>query len=164
MLVAGIGNIFFSDDGFGCEVVRHLRDTGALPGVRVVDYGIRGMHLAYDLLDDWDLAVLVDALPDRGDPGQVEVLEVGDDHLGSGWLDAHGMEPMAVLSSVAALGGELPRMCLVGVQVVDVREGIGLSDLVSAAVVPAATAVRGLVREHLAGTPQRLSEQPERVG
>lgn len=149
MLVAGIGNIFLADDGVGCQVVRHLEDLAALPGVRVVDYGIRGMHLTYDLLDGWDLVVLVDALPDRGDVGRVEVLEI-EGVSGTGSLDAHGMEPTAVLSSVVALGGDLPSTYLVGVQVRDVSERIGLSDVVTDAVVPAAGAVRGLVTEHLA--------------
>ncbi len=150
VLVAGIGNIFLADDGFGCEVVRHLADLEALPRVRVVDYGIRGMHLAYDLLDGWDLAVLVDALPDRGDPGSVELLEVSADTNGAAWLDAHGMDPASVLSSVAALGGRLPLTYLVGVQVAEVSERMGLSTCVGAAVAPAATAVRNLVRKHLA--------------
>ncbi|MEO7069360.1 MAG: hydrogenase maturation protease [Nostocoides sp.] len=162
ILVAGIGNIFLTDDGFGCEVVRQLGDLEALPGVRLVDYGIRGMHLAYDLLDGWDLAILVDALPDGGEQGRVQVLEVSADSNGSAWLDAHGMDPAAVLSSVAALGGELPRTCLVGVHVSEISEGMGLSDRVGAAVVPAANAVRELVREHLASGSFR--QRSERVG
>ncbi len=164
VLVAGIGNIFLADDGFGCEVVRHLGDLEALPGVRVVDYGIRGMHLAYDLLAGWDLAVLVDALPDRGDPGSMEVLELSADMNGSAGLDAHGMDPASVLSSVAALGGELPRTCLVGVQVAEISERMGLSDRVGAAVVPAATAVQELVREHLATSSGSFVQRSERVG
>jgi len=71
MLIAGVGNIFLGDDGFGPEVARRLATTD-LPGwVRVADYGISGMHLAYDLADGYDCAVLIDAAP-RGDkPGTV---------------------------------------------------------------------------------------------
>src|SRR5215472_5327118 len=74
MLIAGVGNIFLGDDGFGPEVARRLATTG-LPGwVRVADYGISGMHLAYDLADGYDCAVLIDAAP-RGDkPGTVTLL------------------------------------------------------------------------------------------
>jgi hypothetical protein len=79
VLVAGVGNIFLGDDGFGPEVVRRLADRPLPPDVRVVDYGIRGMHLAYDLLDDVDLLVLVDAAPRGGRPGDVVLLEVGED-------------------------------------------------------------------------------------
>lgn len=146
-LIAGIGNIFLGDDGFGCEVVRRLDDLEALPGVRVLDYGIRGMHLTYDLLDGWDLVVLVDALPDRGDPGAVEVLRVQAGGTDAGWPDAHGMDPMAVLATAAAMGAVLPQTCVVGAQVADVDERMGLSDPVAAAVEPAAAAVRSLVRE-----------------
>lgn len=71
VLVAGIGNLFLGDDGFGPEVVRRLaRDGGMPPQVRVVDYGIRGMHLAYDLLDGYDALVLVDAYPGAAPPGR----------------------------------------------------------------------------------------------
>src|SRR5690606_22137466 len=90
VLVAGIGNIFLGDDGFGSEVARRVRYDGE-PRVRVVDYGIRGMHLAYDLLTGWDALVLVDALPDRGAPGQVEVLRADLDEAGAAGLDAHAM-------------------------------------------------------------------------
>ncbi len=71
ILVAGIGNIFLGDDGFGPEVIRHLAADGSgLPGgVRAIDYGIRGMHLAYDLLDDFDALILVDAVPGPGAAG-----------------------------------------------------------------------------------------------
>ena len=68
ILVAGIGNIFLGDDGFGSEVVRHVPVRQDDSGVRVVDYGIGGMHLAYDLLDDWDALVLVDAVPESRQP------------------------------------------------------------------------------------------------
>ena len=63
VLVAGIGNIFLGDDGFGVEVAQRLRRRPARDGVRVEDYGIRGVHLAYELLDGYDALVLVDAVP-----------------------------------------------------------------------------------------------------
>jgi hydrogenase maturation protease len=144
-LVAGIGNIFLRDDGFGCDVVRRLSEEGLPPEARVVDYGIRGMHLAYDLLDGWDRLVLVDSLPDRGAPGRLQVLEVGPDDVAHGELDAHGMDPAAVLSALGALGGRLPPTTLVGAQVADVQERIGLSPVVAAAVPAAVETVRALV-------------------
>ena len=144
-LVAGIGNIFLGDDGFGCEVVRQLSEQGLPPAARVVDYGIRGMHLAYDLLDGWDRLVLVDSLPDRGAPGRLQILEVGPDDVAHGELDAHGMDPAAVLSALGALGGRLPPTTLVGAQVADVQERIGLSPVMAAAVPAAVVAVRALL-------------------
>ncbi|MCW2500235.1 MAG: peptidase, partial [Frankiales bacterium] len=74
VLVAGIGNLFLTDDGFGSEVARRLAGTPVPDGVTVVDYGIRGMHLAYDLLDGYDVLIVVDALPGDGAPGELTVL------------------------------------------------------------------------------------------
>lgn len=148
MLIAGIGNIFLGDDGFGPEVVRRLPDHPD-PGVRVVDYGIRGMHLAYDLLDGWDALVLVDAVPDRGAPGQVEVSRVEPGGGDTARLDAHAMDPAAVFAGVLALGGALPPTVVVGCQVESVDERIGLSAPVAAAVDTAAQAVDRVVSDLL---------------
>ena len=285
VLVAGIGNLFLGDDGFGPEVVRRLAAGGQPPpGVQVTDYGIRGMHLAYDLLDGWDALILVDALPatpkadtepsaaessvgqstagvssgrqaasaewtggqstrgqsssgdsssgqppdgewtdgqstrgqsSAGDsssgqppdgewtdgqsacgqspgvvssgsrsaggeligtepsgtepsgtehavgqtaisdppggvpggtrPGEVIVVEVGPDDLDAGEFDAHGMQPVAVLGSLTAMGGKLPPTYIVGCPVESVHEGIGLSPTVAAAVPAAIDAILALL-------------------
>ncbi len=150
VLVAGIGNFFLSDDGFGPEVVRDLARQGDLPGqVKVVDYGIRGMHLAYDLLDEYDALILVDAVPGAGAAGEVTVLEIAEDDLGSSDYDPHGMAPVAVLASLRQLGGTLPPTYLVGCRPASVEEGIGLSAAVSAAVPNAVAAVRMLLNERI---------------
>ncbi|WP_040797638.1 hydrogenase maturation protease [Nocardia higoensis] len=148
VLVAGIGNIFLGDDGFGSEVARRLRFDGE-PRVRVVDYGIRGMHLAYDLLTGWDALVLVDALPDRGAPGQVEVLRAEPDEAGTAGLDAHAMHPAAVFAAVRALGGTVPPTVVVGCQALSAAERIGLSVPVAAAVDTAVRAVHRVVADLL---------------
>ncbi|WP_434598801.1 hydrogenase maturation protease [Streptomyces sp. A5-4] len=147
VLVAGIGNLFLGDDGFGPEVVRRLAAPGGLPPrVRVTDYGIRGMHLAYDLLDGYDALVLVDAYPGGGPPGELTLLEIGAEDLGTGEFDAHGMNPVSVLANLDKIGGSLPITHLVGCTPADVDEGIGLSEAVSSAVPVAVDAVRALVR------------------
>ncbi len=115
----------------------------------MVDYGIRGMHLAYDLLDGCRALVIVDAMPGKGSPGDVVVMQVGPDDVGTGDLDAHGMDPLAVLGSLQALGGELPPTFVVGCQPASVEEGIGLSPPVEAAVPVAAKAVRRVIDEHI---------------
>jgi hydrogenase maturation protease len=151
VLVAGIGNVFRTDDGFGSEVARQLAALPWPDGVRVVDYGIRGMHLAYDLLDPWDALILVDALPGTGDAGTVVVLEIGADDVGAGGqVDAHGMDPATVLANLAALGGRLPpRTLLVGCRVAETGEGMGLTPPVAAAVDEAVRAVQRLVTDGL---------------
>lgn len=149
VLVAGIGNIFLGDDGFGSEVVRRLADDDVdhREDVRVVDYGIRGMHLAYDLLDGYDTLVLVDTIPADDEPGALTVLEVGPDDLGEGELDGHGMDPVAVLASLESLGGTLPPTYVVGCSPASVEECIGLTPAVAAAVDDAVGLVERLVAD-----------------
>jgi len=161
--VAGVGNIFLSDDGFGPEVVARLVSCGldSLPdGVTLRDYGIRGMHLAYDLLDGYDALLLVDTVPGNGVPGDITVLRVGTEDLGEGGFDAHGMDPVAVLGSLAALGGRLPLTYVVGCQPATLEEGIGLSGPVAAAVPAAVTAVLALLAEQLSQPDTALTGRP----
>ncbi|KUI24466.1 peptidase M52 [Mycobacterium sp. IS-1496] len=116
------------------------------PRVRAVDYGIRGMHLAYDLLEPWELLVLVDALPNRGAPGTLHVFEADHDGLRTtAGLDAHAMDPAAVFAGLTALGGTAPPTVVIGCEVADVAEGIGLSAPVAAAVPEAVRAVGAVV-------------------
>ena len=148
--MAGIGNLFCGDDGFGPEVVRRLVAAGDLPeAVRAVDYGIRGMHLAYDLLDGYDALVIVDAVPGTAAPGAVSVIKVGEADLGHGDFDPHGMAPVAVLASLADLGGRLPPTYVVGCCPADTGERIGLSAPVEAAVTEAMETVRALLEADL---------------
>ncbi len=118
-------------------------------GARVMDYGIRGMHLAYDLLDPWDALVLVDALPDRGTPGRIEVLRAEPGCAETAALDAHAMDPAAVFAGVRALGGTVPPTVVVGCQVESVDERLGLSTPVGNAVDAAVAAVDRVVAELL---------------
>jgi hydrogenase maturation protease len=156
VLVAGIGNIFFSDDGFGVEVANRLRGREMPPGVKVEEFGIRGIHLAYELLDGYDALVLIDALPMGEAPGTVALIEPdppepvaeqewGDDVAPT--LDAHGMSPAVVLSMLAGLGGTVGRIVVVGCQPAELEDGIGLSAVVAAAVDPAVAAVFEVLNE-----------------
>ena len=161
VLVAGIGNLFLTDDAFGSEVARRLAGAPLPEGVKVVDYGIRGMHLAYDLLDGYDALVVVDALPGDGAPGDLRVLEVGPEDLGEGELDAHGMAPVAVLASLGQLGGTLPPTYVVGCQPADVGEGIGLTPAVAGAVDRAVELVHEVLEQQL-GLAGRSSPRSDR--
>jgi hydrogenase maturation protease len=146
ILVAGIGNIFLGDDGFGPEVLRHVGGKAADPGVHITDYGIRGLHLAYDLLEDWDALVLIDAVPDRGSPGTVHVFQSDHETLSTtAGFDAHSMDPGAVFATLRSLGGVAPPTVVVGCEVADVSDGIGLSEPVAAAVPEAVRAVESVL-------------------
>jgi len=151
MLVAGIGNIFLSDDGFGPDVLRQFHGRPVPEGVEVADYGIRGVHLAYRLLDGVDTLVFVDAAPHGAAPGTVSLLEVDPAEIPAADpeappVDAHGMEPVSVLRMLASLGGSVGRVLVVACEPKVVEEGLGLSPEVQAAV-PAAVA---LIEELLA--------------
>jgi hydrogenase maturation protease len=151
ILVAGIGNIFLGDDGFGPEVIRRVsprlehRDFAGA-NVKVVDYGIRGLHLAYDLLEDWDGLVLIDALPDRGAPGTLHVFEADHETLApTAGLEAHSIDPAAVFGTLKALGGRAPMTIVVGCEVANIDEGMDLSAQVAAAVPGAVAAMEDVL-------------------
>jgi hydrogenase maturation protease len=125
------------------EVLRRL-DPGILPReVRAADYGIRGVHLAYDLLDsDIDTLIMVDAVPTGEPPGTVSLLEVDDHALAElradpRAVDAHSMTPEAVIAALHAIGGAVDRILLVGCQPLTLAPGMALSRPVAAAVAPA---------------------------
>ncbi|MFH8735346.1 MULTISPECIES: hydrogenase maturation protease [unclassified Streptomyces] len=154
-LVAGVGNIFLGDDGFGVETVRVLA-THHLPGhVEVMDIGVRGVHLAYQLLDGYDTLVLVDATARGGDPGtlyRIEVDSPGDIAPQAPVLDGHHMSPDAVLALLETLcsgtGGTPPgRTVVVGCEPASLEECIGLSAPVAAAVPEAVRLIQAIVCE-----------------
>ncbi|MHB9863981.1 hydrogenase maturation protease [Streptomyces sp. YIM S03343] len=153
VLVAGIGNIFLGDDGFGVETVRALT-ARPLPGqVETADIGVRGVHLAYQLLDGYDTVILVDATARGAEPGTLHVIE--PEATGAPAApDGHRMTPDAVLALLGTLcastGARAPRrMLVVGCEPARLDEGIGLSPAVSDAV---PRAVR-LIEELLAAPP-----------
>ena len=117
VLVAGVGNIFLGDDAFGVEVVQRLARRPQPEGVRVVDFGIRGLDLTYALLDGYEAVVLVDAVPRGGPPGTLYVLEPeleSDSTEEAPLMEAHNMDPVRVLRLVTALGGKVERLLIVG--------------------------------------------------
>lgn len=161
VLVAGIGNIFFGDDGFGVEVAARLDQEPVRAGARVVDFGIRGLHLGYELLDGYDALVLVDAMPIGDTPGTIALVEaevpaapVDPDPEETGpAIDAHTMSPAVVLNTLANLGGSVDRVLVVACQPANLTDGIGLSDVVAAAVDPAVTMVHEVLADLLSAPP-----------
>ncbi|MFD9336830.1 hydrogenase maturation protease [Streptomyces sp. NPDC060028] len=142
-LIAGIGNVFLGDDGFGVAAVRALSDHRLPRGVEAVDFGVRGVHLAYQLLDGYDTLVLLDATARGGAPGTLYLIEADDDHApggaGPAVLDGHHMSPdtvLALLGTLCAGTGSTPprRTLVVGCEPALIDEGIGLSGPVTAAV------------------------------
>ena len=154
ILIAGIGNIFLADDGFGVEVVKRLAGHELPEGVEVVDFGIRGLDLAYALQDDYETVVFVDASPRGEEPGTVYLIEPEIEDGGEVALDTHGMDPVKVLRLARAMGGEIPKTLVVGCEPQNILNGeayddmlMGLSEPVEAAVEQAAKLVVSLVEE-----------------
>lgn len=161
ILVAGVGNVFNSDDGVGVEVARRLLARGGLPdGVEVVDVGIRGLHLAHQLLDGYECLLLVDAVQRGSAPGTVHRLEHDlDGPAPAAALDAHGMDPASVLALLDGLAEAneidrpVRRVLVVGIEPAVLDEGMGLSAAVADAVEPAMQAVDDLVAQLLDPVP-----------
>jgi len=147
-LVAGVGNLFFGDDGFGVEVARQLATTPPT-NATVTDFGIRAIHLAYELLNPVSLCIVADCMSRGGDPGTLYVLEP---ELDGGFpmpiADAHGMSLTTVFSALRELGGVVPPMLIVGCEPEVTELGIGLSPSVRLAVPAAVELIRELVITH----------------
>jgi hydrogenase maturation protease len=152
ILIAGIGNIFLGDDAFGVEVARLLLGRPQPAGVRVVDFGIRGLDLAYTLTDNYDAAILVDAAPRGGTPGTLYLIEPSLDQAcfaASAGFDGHSMDPVKVLQLASTLGTLPPRVLVVGCEpgsaAADDNETFELSPPVQAALGPAVEMVESLI-------------------
>jgi hydrogenase maturation protease len=154
VLIAGVGNIFLGDDGFGVEVVKRLAGRELPEGVEVKDFGIRGMDLAYALQDDYELVVFVDATPRGEKPGTVYLIEPEIEEDGEVALDTHGMDPVKVMKLSRVLGARPTRTLVVGCEPQVILSGedyddmlMELSEPVLAAVEEAAKLVESLVEE-----------------
>jgi hydrogenase maturation protease len=163
-LVAGLGNIFHGDDGFGVEVADVLLRQEWPDDVEVEDFGIRGIHLAYQLLDPYDLVVIVDAVARGGEPGSLYVIDHRADEQRSApgedapLLDAHDLGPDGVLALVPALGGTVGRVIVVGCEPGVMAAGVGLSAPVAGSVETAARLVTEIVSD------ARHAESDELIG
>ena len=169
ILVAGIGNIFLGDDGFGVEVAQRLFQRTFPEGVRIVDFGIRGLDLAYALTDGPQVTILIDACP-RGDaPGTLYVVAPELDSVNSPngpqiAVDAHAMNPMNVLCMAKSMGAPLRRILLVGCEpaTLGAEEGqMGLSEVVENAIERAVTLTESLVTRILNGEWPLVGDQRE---
>jgi hydrogenase maturation protease len=160
VLVAGVGNIFLGDDAFGVEVAARLQSRRPPDEARVVDFGVRGLDLAYALLDGYEAVILVDATQRGGPPGTLYILELDVDATAGTdgpepSIEGHSLDPVRVFRLVRAMGGEVGRILLVGCEPSpfgesdDMRDG--LSEAVCRAVDEAVVVVESLVERLLRG-------------
>lgn len=160
VLVAGIGNIFLGDDGFGVEVIRRMSSRLVPEGVSLRDFGIRGLDLAYALNEPWDMVILVDAVPRGEKPGTMFVLEPAAEDLEAnfpGGIQAHGMDPVQAIRMAKSLGEIPQRMLVVGCEPADLggEDGaMGLSPEVESAVETAIETILQFVKQAPALAPR----------
>jgi hydrogenase maturation protease len=153
VLIAGVGNLLFGDDGFGVVAAQRLA-AAPPPDARVVDFGIRALHLAYELLEPHALAVVIDCVARGCPPGTLYVIDPAiDDTPLAPETCAHGMTLSSVFATVAVLGGRLPPLRIVGCEPAELAPGIGLSAHVERAIEGALALVRDVVAAHRAHHP-----------
>jgi len=182
LLIAGVGNIFLGDDGFGVEVASRLASADLPDWAHVADYGIRGMHLAYDVANGYESLILIDATARGGEPGTIYVIEpdltavpeegtaVGSE--GNPLFNAHGMQPDVVFGMLGMLGAGVRQVLVVGCEPASLDYGIGLSEPVAAAVDAAVGVVQDLVAaaaasgegHHLVAQAKEGSHVPRNTG
>jgi hydrogenase maturation protease len=140
ILVAGIGNAWLSDDGFGGEVVKRLEARELPEGAAVFDFGTGGLDLAYEVMRGYDALVLIDVSRQGGEPGTLYVMEAREEDVEAGIEDGqlvnpHAMDPQTVLRFVKTLGAWPGKVVVVACEPARVEAmGIGLSEGVAAAV------------------------------
>ena len=140
ILVAGVGNAWLRDDGFGGEVARRLEQRELPAGVSVMDVGTGGLDLAYEVMRGYDARVILDVSRQGGEPGTLYVMEPDEAEVQGSIEDGevinpHAMDPHTVLRFVKSLGAWPGRVVVIACEPADVEEmGWGLSEQVQEAV------------------------------
>ena len=156
ILVACIGNIFLGDDAFGVHVAQRLMECNFPSSVKIGDFGIRGLDLVHALVQNWDAAILVDAVPHGKKPGSLYIIEpempdLPDAAPQENLMQGHSMDPVKVLQMVREMGGTVGRILLVGCEPTPINpEGemqMELSPRVAAAIEPAVRAIGALIAD-----------------
>lgn len=153
ILIAGVGNAWLRDDGFGGEVARRLAERELPPGVSVMDAGTGGLDLAYEVMRGYDALVILDVSRQGGEPGTLYVMEPDEDSVQGAIEDGetinpHGMDPQTVLRFVKSIGAWPGRVVVIACEPAEVEEmGWGLSEEVRDAVDRAAQLVVDTVGE-----------------
>ncbi len=153
ILVAGIGNAWMGDDGFGSEVVKRLGETELPHGVAVMDFGTGGLNLAYEVMRGYDALMILDISEQGGTPGTLYVIEADIDSVDGNiqdgdTLNPHGMDPKTMLRFVKSIGAWPGKVVVIACEPQTVEEiGFKLSESVAGAVEPAVELVLKTVAE-----------------
>jgi len=167
ILIAGIGNTWQRDDGFGSEVARRLEGRELPEGVAVIDFGTGGLDLAYQVMYGYDALLMIDISRQGGSPGTLYVMEVDEDEVTSGIedgdaLNPHGMDPETVLRFIKLTGGWPGKVVIVACEPQTVEEmGVGLSPVVEEAVDRAVELVIETAKELLTDEAYASVDEPK---
>jgi hydrogenase maturation protease len=153
ILVAGVGNAWLRDDGFGGAVAKALSERDLADGVHVMDFGTGGLDLAYEVMRGYDALILLDVSRQGGEPGTLYVMEASEEDVEGGiedgqMIDPHGMDPQTVLRFVKYVGGWPGRVVVIACEPAEVEDvGFGLSEAVQASVERAVGVVLDTIAE-----------------
>jgi hydrogenase maturation protease len=153
VMIAGVGNLFMKDDGFGGAVIRRMHDKEYPEGVEIKDFGTGGLKLAYDLMNGYDGLILLDASTRGGKPGTLYVIEPKEEEVSAdlehgGPIDPHGGDPLTVLRFVKSVGSWPGKVIIVACEPETVEEfEIGLSDSVNGALDQAIVLVDEIIQD-----------------
>ncbi len=165
ILVAGIGNVFKGDDGFGVEVARALsKPTGRAPwefsdDVAIIDFGIRGIDLAFAITSGYEIVILIDAMRRGGEPGSVCVIqpEAADLRGSAVAIQGHNLDPLSVLRWASGMVDAMPKVYVVGCEPAEIPHeqdlAEGLSPPVQTAVAQAVELIQNLIAQFGRATP-----------
>lgn len=144
ILIAGIGNIFFGDDAFGCEVVKMLQTQELSPNIKLFDFGIRTRDLAYELCENYEVVILIDAVKLENPSGTVSSIEINsNDFTNQNSFVSHDARLEETLNFATTLGAKFKKIYLVGCEPESLEE---LSETVKKSIVKATEIVKNLCR------------------
>lgn len=120
IMVLGVGNTLYSDDGFGIKVVEKLESDYSFPDhVTIVDGGVLGVNLL-GVISNAERLIVVDTILNRGRPGDIHRLE--GDAIPNRILGKNSMHQVDLLEalSLCRLIGEVPQTVIIGVEPYDI--------------------------------------------
>ena len=146
-MIACVGNLFNSDDGFGSLVATQLAKSNLPQNVVIIDFGIRARDLSYELLNEWQTVIIVDAASRGGNPGTLLVIEPEDISNGEAAEHGHSMNPLAAIEHAVKMGAKFDKLLVVACEPENLAEGIGLSPSVELAIPKAVSLIRTLIAQ-----------------
>lgn len=148
ILIAGIGNIFFGDDAFGCETIKKIKSSALPPSIKIIDFGIKTRDLAFELAaGNYDLTIIVDAVKRGESPGTIYLIELPTRNQGEQKIfAAHDLKLGETIRFARELGAEANKILLVGCEPANLT-GENLSEAVESAIDKACDIILKIVSE-----------------